>query len=184
MHRFRPWKLACSVALIATFTAASMLAANLASAQDAKKAPRPEYPPLSKITEGFTEVEVQDGTSPFFRLWKNEKTGQMLAQLPKDFGSSRTRHFIAPTVSGGEIFAGLQSDDFYVYWRQYGKKVALIQENLAIKGSDEESKSSVNRLFTDRVLLNLPILTMTKGSGPVIDPVSYTHLTLPTICSV
>ncbi len=169
MHRFRPWKLACSVALIATFTAASMLAANLASAQDAKKAPRPEYPPLSKITEGFTEVEVQDGTSPFFRLWKNEKTGQMLAQLPKDFGSSRTRHFIAPTVSGGEIFAGLQSDDFYVYWRQYGKKVALIQENLAIKGSDEESKSSVNRLFTDRVLLNLPILTMTKGSGPVID---------------
>ena len=174
MHRFRPWNLVCSVALIASFALPSLVSANLVFAQDAKPAtkpatPKPEYPPLSKITEGFKEVEVQDGKTPFFRLWQNEKTGQMLAQLPKDFASSKTRHFIAPTVSGGEIFAGLQSDDFYVYWRQYGKKVALIQENLSIKGSDEESKSSVNRLFTDRVLLNLPILTMQKGHGPVID---------------
>ncbi|MFK7766961.1 MAG: zinc-dependent metalloprotease [Mariniblastus sp.] len=173
MHRFRPWNLACSVALIATFAVTSLVSTSLVSAQDSKASkpatPKPEYPPLSKITEGFTEVEVQDGETPFFRLWKNEKSGQMLAQLPKDFASSKARHFIAPTVSGGEIFAGLQSDDFYVYWRQYGKRVALIQENLSIKGSDAESKSSVNRLFTDRVMLNLPILTMTKGSGPVID---------------
>jgi hypothetical protein len=89
--------------------------------------------------------------------------------LPKDYASSKTRHFIAPTVSGGEVFAGLQSDAFYVYWKKYGKKLALVQENLTIKGSDDESKSSVNRLFTDRVLLNLPILTMPKGQGPVID---------------
>ncbi len=156
----------------------AMVASSLVSAQEAKPAtpatatpttPKSDYPPLDKITEGFTEVKVQDGSQPFFRLWKNDETGHMLAQLPKDFASPKARHFIAPTISGGEEFAGLQSDAFYVYWRQYGKRVALIQENLQIKGSDEESKSSVNRLFTDRVLLSIPILTMTKGSGPVID---------------
>ena len=165
MLRIRRFSLAICAMLFAT------LAANLADGQDTKKPtpPKPEYPPLEKITEGFTEVKVQDGTSSFFKLWTNKKTGHMLAQLPKDYASSKTRHFIAPTVSGGEVFAGLQSDAFYVYWKKYGKKLALVQENLTIKGSDDESKSSVNRLFTDRVLLNLPILTMPKGQGPVID---------------
>ena len=45
----------------------------------------------------------------------------------------------------------------------------MIQENLSIKGSDEQSKSSVKRLFTDKVLLSLPIVHLTKGQGPVID---------------
>ena len=165
MLRIRRFSLAICAMLFATF------AANLANGQDEKKPkpPKPEYPSLEKITEGFTAVKVQDGTSAFFKLWKNEKTGHMLAQLPKDYAAAKTRHFIAPTVSGGEVFAGLQSDAFYVYWKKYGKKIALVQENLSIKGSDDESKSSVNRLFTDRVMLNLPILTMPKGQGPVID---------------
>ena len=164
IRRFGLAKFAMLVAALAT--------SSIAFAQDEKPkkpAPKPEYPSLDKITEGFTAVKVQDGTTPFFKLWKNEKTGHMLAQLPKDYASSKTRHFIAPTVSGGEIFAGLQADAFYVYWKKYGKKIALVKEILTIKGSDDESKSSVNRLFTDQVLLNLPILTMPKGQGPVID---------------
>ena len=136
---------------------------------DSKKKEKPEYPKLEVVTKDYTEIKVQDGEKPFFRLWKNEKNGNMLAQLPKNFGSSKTRHFIAPTISGGERYAGLQSDAYYVYWKQYGKQIALIQENLNIKGSDEQSKSSVKRLFTDKVLLSLPILHHTKGQGPVID---------------
>ena len=143
---------------------------NVAFAQtDAKPAKKPDFPPVSKVTEGFTEVKVQDGTTPFFRLWKNEKEGALLAELPKDYASATTRHFIAPTVSGGERFAGLQAGDFYVYWKRFGKRVALVSENLSIKGSDDESKSSVNRIFTDRVLLSVPIVAMDKGKGPVID---------------
>ncbi len=126
-----------------------------------------DFPPVEKVTEGFTEVESPDGDKPFYKLWKNDKTGQMLAQLPKEFETGR--QFIAPTVAGGEVFAGLQSDAFYVYWKQFGKRVALIQENLSIKGSDDESKASVNRLFTDRVLLSLPILAKSKSGGPIID---------------
>ena len=152
--------------------AAILSFSSVSSAQegdDSKKKEKPEYPKLEVVTKDYTEIKVQDGEKPFFRLWKNEKNGNMLAQLPKNFSGSKTRHFIAPTISGGETYAGLQSDAFYVYWKQYGKKVALIQENLRIKGSDEQSKSSVKRLFTDKVLLSLPIVHMTKGQGPVID---------------
>lgn len=174
MQHFRQWSHAFCAVMVATIATAGMSIAQDATPKTTTKpavkpSVKPEYPSLEKITAGYTEVKVQDGTTPFFKLWQNTKTGNMLAQLPKDFASSKTRHFIAPTIAGGEIFAGLQSDAFYVYWKQYGKKIALVQENLSIKGSDEESKSSVKRLFTDRVLLSLPILTMSKGGGPVID---------------
>ena len=127
---------------------------------------KPEFPALEKVTKGFTEVKPKDGSKPYMRLWKDSKAGKLLAELPKDY--EKSRQFIAPTVAGGEQFAGLQSDAFYVYWKRYGKRVALVKENLAIKGSDTESKSSVKRLFTDRVLLSLPILAKSKA-GPVID---------------
>ena len=99
-----------------------------------------DFPPLDKVTAGYTEVKTDDGKT-FYKVWKNDKTGQMIAQLPKNFETGR--QFIAPTIAGGETFAGLQSDAFYVYWKQFGKRVALIQENLSIKGSDDESKASV-----------------------------------------
>ena len=127
-----------------------------------------DYPPLKKVIKDYKEVESSDGDTPFYKLWKNEETGVILARLPKNYASSSARQFIATTVSGGERRAGLQADDFYVYWRKYGKRLALMSENLRIKGSDEESKSSVQRLFTDRVLLDVPILAM-DGGKPVIN---------------
>ena len=149
----------------------TLLAALPAWAQDSKpeKKKKPEFKSVADVTEGYTEIEVQDGSTPFFRMWKKDSTGSLLAELPADYASSKTRHFIAPTVAGGEEFAGLQADSFYVYWRKYGKRVALVAENLSIKGSDEESKSSVKRLFTDRVMLSVPIIAMDSGKGPVID---------------
>lgn len=164
MHRVRSRHFAYALT-IGFGSLIALAGTTFVSAQDSKS----DFPPLDKVTDGYDDVKVQDGTQPFFRLWKHPKNGNMLAQLPKDYASSKTRHFIAPTISGGEEYAGLQSDAFYVYWKSYGKRVALVQENLTIKGSDEQSKSSVNRLFTDRVLLSLPILAMPKGQGPVID---------------
>jgi len=144
---------------------------SLARAEEEKKEDeaKSDFPAVSKVTKDYEEIEVQGGGTAFFRLWKNEKEGDLLAELPKNYDTAGTRHFIAPTVSGGEEFAGLQSDDFYVYWKRYGKRVALIAENLSVKGSDEESKSSVKRIFTDQVLLSVPIVAMDKGKGPVID---------------
>ena len=152
---------------LATFVlAATALAQSEDKPQAKEDKPKPEFPSLEKVTKDFTEVETSDGAKPYMRLWKNNKKGQLLAELPKDY--EKSRQFIAPTVSSGEQFAGLQSDAFYVYWKRYGKRVALVQENLSVKGSDDESKSSVKRLFTDKVLLSLPIMAKGK-SGPVID---------------
>ncbi len=150
------------------------ISASLAFADESKaeaKKKKPEFPSLSKVTDGFTKVEPQgkqkdEEPKGFYDLWTNKKTGQILAKLPKDYATAR--HYIAPTVSGGEIFAGLQSRERYVYWRKFGKRLALMEENLDIKGSDAESSSSVKRLFTDSVLFDVPILAM-EGGCPVIN---------------
>ena len=138
------------------------------TAKEKDKDDKDDFPSLEEVTKDYEAIESVDGKKTFFKLWKNDDTGRVLARLPKNYASTSARQFIAPTVAGGEVFAGLQSDDFYVYWRRYGKRLALMQENLAVKGSDEESKSSVKRLFTDTVLLDVPILTM-DGNAPVID---------------
>ena len=59
--------------------------------------PKPEFPSLEKVTKDYTEVKSKDGSKPYMRLWKNSKTGQVLAELPKDYAKSR--QFIAPTLS-------------------------------------------------------------------------------------
>jgi hypothetical protein len=142
---------------------------NPAAEKKEQPAEKPEYPPLEQVIKGFTEVKAIGTENPFIKIWKNEKNGQMLAELPKDYAASEHRQFIATTVSGGEIFAGLQSDDFYVYWKNYGNRLALIRENLQYRGSDDESKASVKRIFTDQVLVDLPIITQVPRGGPVID---------------
>ncbi len=129
-----------------------------------------DFPPVDKVTKGYTEVKSADGKKPYIKLWTSDKKdGQMLAELPRDYASSKHRTFIATTVASGEVFAGLQQRDFYIYWKKYGKRLALIAENVGVRGSDDESKSSVERIFTDRVLIDVPILTMVPRGGPMID---------------
>jgi len=135
----------------------------------AQEAPAAEYPPFDKVIEGYTKV---DSKSPdrgaLCKLWLREKDGQVLMELPKDF--LMKKYFIALTVSSGDKFAGLQAGDYYVYWRMYNKRLALILPELDIRSNGEpESKSSVKRLFTDTVLLDIPIVTMAPQGGPVID---------------
>ncbi len=131
-------------------------------------AKKPEFPPLEKVTEGYKKIAVPTEQKSFYTLWYREKDQQMLAELPRDF--AKQRHFIALTVSSGTPFAGLQTDDYYVYWRRYGKRLAMVLDNLSIRSSgDQESKDSVKRLFTDRVLLDIPIVTMVPRGGPMID---------------
>ncbi len=147
---------------------ASLIAWQTGSAQEAS--PQPEYPPFEKATEGFVK---SDSKSPdkqsLCGVWTREKDGQMLLELPKDFATKK--YFIALTVNSGDKYAGLQGNDFYVYWRQYNKRLALIVPNMNIRSNGEpESKSSVKRLFTDTVLLDVPIVAMgPRGGGPVID---------------
>ncbi len=135
----------------------------------AQEAPAPDFPPFEKVIEGYTKVESKSpDRGALCNLWTREKDGQVLLELPKDFATKK--YFIALTVSSGDKFAGLQAGDYYVYWRLYNKRLALILPETGIRSNGEpESKSSVKRLFTDTVLLDVPILTMVPRGGPLID---------------
>lgn len=130
---------------------------------------KPDYPPYAKVFEGYKQVISTIDQSPsLFGLFHNVKDNQLLAAFPKKYASKK--FFIALTVASGEQYAGLQQADMYVYWKQIGKRMVLIQPNIEIRSSgDAESKSSIKRLFTDRVLADVPILTMHPQWGPVID---------------
>jgi hypothetical protein len=129
---------------------------------------KPEFPPLDEVIKDYEKViSTADGEKSYYTVWTREKDGQMLAALPS--GYENKKFFIALTIATGEEFAGLQAGDMYVYWKRYDKRLALIQPNIEIRSTgDTESKSSIERLFTDRVILDVPIVTMSGGS-PVID---------------
>ena len=146
-----------------------------ATAQSPAKSPgasssakKPDYPPPAKVLEGYTKLASKsENGKMFYSVWK-KGNDHLLAELPKDFRTAK--QFIALTVASGEAYAGLQAGEVFVYWKQYGKKLALVEPNLEIRSTgDKESKDSVKRLFTDRVLLELPILTWIPKGGPVID---------------
>jgi hypothetical protein len=56
----------------------------------------------------------------------------------------------------------------YVYWRRYDDRLALVEPNLDIKSTgDDESKNSIERLFTDRIILDVPIVAIAKNPDVV-----------------
>ena len=148
----------------------ALLAANppgVATADD-----KADFPEHAKVLEGFDKVASPtkaDGTSenPLWTLYTRPKDGQMFAELPGGFASQQ--YFVALTVASGEEFAGLQAGDLYVKFKRYDKVLALIAPNTDVRTTEKEAKSSVERLFTDRVLMEIPIVTIGPGGGPVID---------------
>ena len=157
--------------LIIIVTGASSIVAGAEKPPAAKPPaakPKPEFPPLDQVLKDYKKIiSTADGQKSFYDIWTREKDGQMLAALPSGYESKR--FFIALTVASGENLAGLQAGDMYVYWKRYDKRLALVEPNIRIKSTgDQESRSSVERLFTDRVILDVPIVTMSGGS-PVID---------------
>lgn len=120
------------------------------------------------VSKGYEKViSTADGRS-FYNLYINRKDNKVLAELPR--GYEKQHHFFAMTVAEGEIFAGLQSGDLYTKWKRIGNRLALIQPQIAVRSSgDQESKDSMETVFTDRVLLDVPILATGPSGQPVID---------------
>ncbi|MEZ6090716.1 MAG: DUF5117 domain-containing protein [Pirellulaceae bacterium] len=142
-------------------TALMLLASSIASA---------ELPPFDKVSEGYSLARriSKQSDKTLFNVWVRKKDGQMIAELPKNFAGKR--YFIALTVGSGDRYAGLQSGDMVVEWRQYDERLALILPNLEYTAKGEaEASASVKRLFTDRVMLDVPILAKGPTGGPVID---------------
>ncbi len=131
--------------------------------------PVEELPSAEKVLAGYEKVvSTADGRRSFYTLWNRAADQQLYAELPEAYANQR--HYLALTVSSGGSYAGLQAGELYFYWKQYGNRLALITPNLEIRSTgDKASQDSVKRLFTDRVLLDIPIACQIKNGGPVID---------------
>lgn len=134
-----------------------------------EKEKKPDFPDFKDVVEGYEKVvSTADGMPSMWTVYTRDKDAQMLAELPPRF--EQDRYFFAMTVAAGDTWAGYQGGDLYAYWKRYDKRLALIAPNIGTRSTgDQESRSSVSRHFTDRVILDLPIVAMGPGGGPVID---------------
>ena len=110
-----------------------------------------------------TKVVSTTVVSDMYTLYVRSKMATS-TQLRQAVPPSNTS--FALTVAGGDKYAGLQSGEMYVYWRRYNTDLLIAQISMRATGDPEPLL--VNRLFTDSIILNVPIVTIGPG-GPVID---------------
>ena len=129
----------------------------------------PEFPPHTEVLKEYEQVISSIDKAPtLLQIWVRRKDNQMLAVFPEKFAEKK--FFMALTVASGERYAGLQAGDMYVYWRRQDKRMVLLTPNLDVRSTGEaESKASVQRLYTDRVIADVPILAVVPNWGPIID---------------
>ena len=125
-------------------------------------------PPFADVSKDYERVvSTPDGNS-LFGLYVNRKDEQMLVEFPR--GWDKMKFLIAATPAGGVIFSGLQGPEKYVFWRQYGNRLALVSPQIDVRSTGEQtSKDSVRRIFTDNVILEVPIVSTGPNGQPVID---------------
>ncbi|MCW5754714.1 MAG: zinc-dependent metalloprotease [Phycisphaeraceae bacterium] len=127
-----------------------------------------EFPRFEDVSRGYRKVISTTDETSFYNLWVRDRDGHIIAELPRGFESRK--QFFATTVGGGDLYAGLQVGDLYCYWKRFDRRLALIAPQISVKSDgDAESRASVERLFTDRVILDVPILCMGPSGHPVID---------------
>lgn len=154
----------------AATVAALLLTATVATAQTKSSSTSQKTAPQhAKLLNGYKKVDsTASGKKAMYEIYVRKTDQQMIAELPADV--TKKRFFIGLTVSSGERFAGLQSGDMYVYWRKFNDRLALIQPNTSTRSTgDIHSKASVKRLYTDKVLLDVPILGKGPGGGHLVD---------------
>lgn len=167
-RKFGAWLLSAA-ALVAVCGLPNMVVAQDKPDEKAEEKEKPEFKPWAEVSKGFEKVtSTADGKPSFYTLWTKNKDGSMLAELPR--GYEGQRHFIALTIASGEEYAGLQFGEMYVYWKRIDNRMVLIEPTVDTRSTgDAESKSSVKNLFTDRVIIDVPIVTMGPSGQPVID---------------
>jgi hypothetical protein len=128
-----------------------------------------QLPSWDSVSEGFEEVlSTTDGTRAMYNVWKRERDGQILAELPRNFEQQLL--FFAYTVKGGSPFAGVQFGDQYLKWKRFDRRLALVEPNFLIRTTgDIESQRGRDRVFTDRVVLDIPIVAQGPNGQPVVN---------------
>ncbi len=156
--------------VLAVFSSGSAHSAQPAAAAAAPGKPaEPKFPPFEQTVEGLEKIiSTADGASPLYDLYRDTKTGRLLGVLPAGFDKQLL--MVACTVTGGDPEAGVMGPTHYVRWERYDKQLALVAPDFSARtNGDPEAKASIDQLFTGRVILSTPILTMAPGERPVID---------------
>lgn len=132
-------------------------------------AAKPDFPPFDDVTKGAKQVvSTADGKPGLYTLYANKKEGKLFAALPRNY--EKQLIMIACTVSGGDPEAGVMGPTHYAKWRKINKQLVLVAPNLQVRTSgDKQAKDSINALYTGRVLVSVPIATMTSDGRPVVD---------------
>ncbi len=154
--------------IAAMVMAAGTTSVALAGPEQGASEKKPDFPPFDKVSEGLTKVvSTADGSSGLYDLYKDDKTGKLLAVLNSDY--EKQLMMISCTISGGDPQAGVMGPTHYVKWEKIDKQLALVAPNLGVRtDGDKQAKDSVEQLYTGRVILSVPIVAM-QGSRPVID---------------
>src|SRR5690606_33239043 len=159
-----------AAASIALSLLAGLPAAAQALAPVAVTAQAPEeFPPFEKAIEGLDKViSTADGADPLYDLYRDRKTGKLLAVLPAGYQSQLL--MIACTVTGGDPEAGVMGPTHYAKWERINKQLVLVAPNFNIRtNGDPQAKASQAALYTGRVIRSTPILALAPGDRPVID---------------
>ena len=136
-----------------------------------------DLPPFEKVSDGYTKViSTVDGSRPMYGVYFKKKDNQLLAALPANFASQK--FFVIATVAGGDPQMGVYSiwnnrvgrPAKYLYWKRHGDQLMLMEPNLSVRSTgDRESRDATKRIYTDRVVLTVPVIARGPGGGPVID---------------
>jgi hypothetical protein len=144
----------------------AQIAAMMAGPATAQRGSGDGMKAFKDVIKDFTQVTGADGS--LYGVWMNPKNNQLVAELPR--GWERQNHFFAMTVSSGEIFAGLQASDMYTEWRRINDRMALVMPQIEVRSSgDQESKDSIDTVFSDRVLVDVPVISTGPNGQPVIN---------------
>lgn len=135
-----------------------------------------DLPAFEKVSEGYTKVTSTAEGKSLIGIWKRDKDAQVLAEIPRSMVGKK--FYMVPTIVSGFTTAGTATQyavpgaagTRQVYWKKYDKKLALMEPNTSYRSSgDAESKAATKRVYTDRVLLTVPIIAKGLGGGYVVD---------------
>ncbi len=125
-------------------------------------------PPFDSVSDGYDTVVSSVGDEGgLYTLYRDDKD-HLLIELSPNYEGQPV--LIAYTVSSGIGESGVQVGDMYGHWKRIHDQLVLVQPNLEVKSTgDEQSQSGTARVFTDQMILDVPIISEGPNGGPVID---------------
>lgn len=143
---------------------------------------KPKYPPFGDL---LGEAETVNGLIKMHRKDGRLFGEIMPGQLNRDFIVLIS---IARGIGEGSLLGGMTwnfGDDWLWQFRKVDDEIFIVRRNVrftATKGSPEEK--AVNLAYTDSILFNLPIATMSPGGGIVVDLTPVFMSDLPQITRI